>query len=205
VRKVDGSGIITTVAGNGVASDTGDGGQATAASIYAPEAIVFDASGNFYISNGISCTIRKVNTSGIITTVAGNDTCGYSGDGGLATDAEINIEALCTAIDGSSNLYIADYENNRIRRVTYNAEGVNSANNTPEKITIYPNPAHDEVTIKATDKIESIEILNLIGQQVASPQPSAKEREMLLSVSYMPNGVYFVKVNGVYGGKFVKE
>jgi len=205
VRRVDNIGIITTVAGNGVPGNSGDGGPATAANISAPEAIVFDVLGNFYISDGISCTIRKVTPSGIITTILGNDTCGYKGDGGSATNAEINIEALCTAVDPFGDLYIADYENSRIRRVVYDETEVNTINKTANSITIYPNPALTEVTIKSTTAIESVEVVNMMGQVVTSPRPSPKEREVLLDVRSLPAGVYFVKVNGVYGGRFVKE
>ena len=205
VRVVNSSGIISTVAGNASAASSGDGGPATAALVNSPWAIVFDNSGNYYISSWMSCSIRKVDAAGIITTVVGIDTCGYIGDGGPATAAKIQEEAICSAVDAGGNLFIADSRNNRIRRVTYNATAVNQVNKTLQNVNIYPNPARNEITIKSTDKIESVEVVNMWGQVVASPRPSPKEREMLLDVTFLPSGVYFVKVNGVYGGKFVKE
>jgi RHS repeat-associated protein len=117
VRKVSiATGIITTVAGNGDVASNGDGGLATNAAL-GPEDVVLDSAGNLYISDGTSSTIRKVYAStGIITTIAGNGTAGYSGDGGPATSAELN-QPWGLAFDSAGNLYIADSYNNRVREV----------------------------------------------------------------------------------------
>ncbi len=109
--------IITTVAGNGIGSYSGDGGQATAANLNTPSGVAFDAAGNLYIADVNNNRIRKVTTAGAISTVAGNGTGGYSGDGGQATNAELN-NPRGVACDATGNLYIADFENNRIRKVT---------------------------------------------------------------------------------------
>lgn len=79
--------------------------------------VVSDSDGNIYISDCKYHRIRKVNTSGVITTVVGNGTGGYSGDGGQATAAKINYPRAL-AIDGLGNLYISDEGNERIRKVT---------------------------------------------------------------------------------------
>ena len=119
IRKVTASsGIITTVAGNGTAGYSGDGGAATSAELDTPFGVAVDASGNIYIVDVNNDRIRKVTAStGIITTVAGNGTWGYSGDGGAATSAEL-FSPLGVAVDASGNIYIADSGNNRIRKVT---------------------------------------------------------------------------------------
>ncbi|MFH2218846.1 MAG: RHS repeat-associated core domain-containing protein [Pseudomonadota bacterium] len=114
IRKVDANGIITTVAGNGTNGYSGDGGPATEAQFYYPNSVAVDYSGNIYIAS--RSHVRKVDTNGIITTVAGNDTSGYIGDGGPATEATIHY-AEGVAVDASGNLFIADYANNRIRKV----------------------------------------------------------------------------------------
>jgi sugar lactone lactonase YvrE len=116
IRKVDGSGIITTVAGNGASGFSGDSGPATAASLDFPQGVALDTAGNLYI--GDSNRIRKVATgSGIISTVAGHGTfTGFSGDGGPATAATL-FGPQRVGLDVAGNLYIADYFNNRIRRV----------------------------------------------------------------------------------------
>ncbi len=121
VRKVATDGVITTVAGSGASSGDiyEDGIQATAARLVNPRDVALDSSGNFYIAmqgQNDQGAIRKVDTSGIITTVAGGWTRGFSGDGGPAKAARLN-GATDVAVDSSGNVYIADYTNNRIRKV----------------------------------------------------------------------------------------
>src|SRR5690242_2425387 len=82
--------IIYTAAGNGIQGYSGDGGQATTAELNTPSDVVVDAAGNFYIAEHDNHRIRKVSSSGIISTIAGNGTSGYSGDGGLASAAQIS-------------------------------------------------------------------------------------------------------------------
>jgi sugar lactone lactonase YvrE len=121
IRKVTKStGIITTVAGDGVMRYSGDGGPATSARLNQPFGVAVDASGNIYIADGGNHRIRKVTnfgSSGTISTVAGNGEYGYSGDGGLATSAQL-YAPTGVAVDASGNIYIADTENHRIRKVT---------------------------------------------------------------------------------------
>ena len=118
IRKVAG-GVITTIAGNGNLLFSGDQGQAVAATLYFPSGVATDSAGNLYIADRSNNRVRKVATNGIITTVAGNGTAGYSGDQGPATSAELN-GPFGVAVDTSGNLYIADAGNNRIREVTTN-------------------------------------------------------------------------------------
>jgi hypothetical protein len=119
VRKVGTNGIISTVAGNGTGGYSGDGGAATNAGLYGPRNVAIDAAGNLFIADYGSERIRKVGTNGIITTVAGNGTIGYSGDGGAATNAEFYYPDD-VAMDAMGNLFIADQGNNRIRKVGTN-------------------------------------------------------------------------------------
>lgn len=116
IRIVSTSGIINTIAGNGTAGYSGDGGQATDAELHNPEGVAIDNAGNIYIADYANNRIRKVNTAGIISTVAGNGTAGYSGDGAAATAAKIN-GPQGVAVDAVGNLYIADQTNNVIRMV----------------------------------------------------------------------------------------
>ena len=113
------SNIIRTVVGTGTAGLSGDDGPAVDAQISNPTAIAIDAVGNLFIACGSS--IRKVDIGGIITTVAGGRLIGFSGDGGLATNAKLN-GASGVAVDSAGNLYIADTNNNRIRKV--DTEGI---------------------------------------------------------------------------------
>ena len=121
IRKIDATGTISTFAGNGVGttgsgSYTGDGGPADSAGLSLPMAVAVDNRGNVYIADAGNNCIRMVNSAGIITTIAGNDTSGYSGDGGPATAAKLRFPAGVTVAPGGS-LYIADFSNNRIRKV----------------------------------------------------------------------------------------
>jgi hypothetical protein len=119
VRKITVStGIIATVAGNGTQGYSGDGGQATSAELYTPGGATPDGAGNLYISDAQNNRVRKVSlATGVITTVAGTGTGGYSGDGGLATSAKLSAP-VSVAFDSAGNFYIADYENNVVRKVT---------------------------------------------------------------------------------------
>jgi sugar lactone lactonase YvrE len=113
IRKVDKSGIITTIAGTGEEGYSGDRGSATSAKLTEPDQMTFDDRGNLYFVDYTS--VRKIDPSGTITAVAGTGELGYSGDGGPAIEAKFEANAL--ALDGKGNMYIADTENNRIRKV----------------------------------------------------------------------------------------
>ncbi len=117
IREVNlSTGIITTVAGNGIQGYSGDGGQATAARLNHPRGIAAE-NGNLFIADDWNNRVREVNlTTGIITTVAGKGTGGFSGDGGQATVAEI-WEPWGVAVDNNGNLFIADVNNYRVREV----------------------------------------------------------------------------------------
>jgi len=118
IRKVTAAtGDITTFAGNGTTGYSGDGGPAISAQLYNPYAIAVDSGGNLYIADTGNAVIRKVTPAGVISTVAGNNTAGYSGDLGPAISAELR-SPFGVAVDGSGNLYIADASNQVIRMVT---------------------------------------------------------------------------------------
>ena len=119
IRKVAaGTGVITTIAGNGTAGFTGDGGAATSAELRGPTGVAVDNAGNIYIADQANNRVRKVAAAtGLITTVAGNGTAGYTGDNGAATSAELYSPTDLT-FDSTGNLYISDNANNRIRKVT---------------------------------------------------------------------------------------
>ena len=107
---------ISTIAGNNTSGFSGDGGAATAAQLNQPGGIVVDKSGNIYFADGGNYRVRKI-SNGTISTIAGNGTLGYSGDGAAATAAELN-NPVGLALDGIGNLFIADAANNVIREVS---------------------------------------------------------------------------------------
>ena len=150
-----GLGTISTLAGSGVRGAAGDGGPATAAQLNAPRTTATDSAGNTYVADTENQRIRRISAAGIITTVAGNGTAGYSGDGGAATAARLN-NPHGVDVDAAGNLYIADSANHRIRRVspsgvittvagtgstTYNGDGIPAAQASlayPKGVTVAP-------------------------------------------------------------------
>ena len=131
IRRVDAGGIITTIAGNGTSETdygfSGDGGPATAARLHFPCGVVADKQGNVFFSDQHNHRIRKIDPSGIITTIAGNGNGGYGSNGSVGTDGD-NIPAIQAklyfptdiTIDSAGNLIVADYQNNRVRKINPN-------------------------------------------------------------------------------------
>jgi len=117
IRKVTPDGMISTVAGNGTEGFNGDGGPATSAQLFYPDSVAVDAAGNLFIGDSLNNRIRKVTPDGAISTAAGKEISGVSGDGGPATSAQLD-HPLGVAVDAAGNLFIADYSNNRVREVT---------------------------------------------------------------------------------------
>jgi hypothetical protein len=117
IRKVTPGGIISTVAGDGTQGFSGDGGLATSARFGLPWGVAVDGSGNLFISDIGAQRVRKVTPDGIIRTLAGNGTQGYSGDNGPSTGALLH-DPMGIATDSAGNLYLADFTNSVIRKVT---------------------------------------------------------------------------------------
>jgi uncharacterized protein (TIGR03437 family) len=115
IRKVS-NGVMTTVAGNGTHGFSGDNGPATSAQLYYPSGVAVDSAGNLYIADTSNSRIRKV-SNGAIVTVAGNGEFAFSGDGGLATSAQL-YGPRGVAVDSAGNVYVADTNNGRIRILT---------------------------------------------------------------------------------------
>jgi sugar lactone lactonase YvrE len=114
IRRVDTHGIITTFAGTGEAGNSGDGGPATEAQINDPNGVALDAEGNLYFADDVAMVVRRVGLDGVISTVAGTGTAGFSGDGGPGSAAALS-SPIDIAFDADGNLYIADSGNHRIR------------------------------------------------------------------------------------------
>ncbi len=121
VRRISNTGIITTVAGNGVGGFAGDGGAATSASLWNPIGIDVDVNGQLYIGDTGNHRVRFVTSAGVISTLAGTGVAGFSGDNGLATSAQLNLPGVVRAVGAGSSrvVLIADRLNNRIRSVSF--------------------------------------------------------------------------------------
>lgn len=128
IRRVSG-GLTATMAGNGSYKFSGDGGPATSAALNGPFGVALDSGGNLYIADAFNARIRKV-SKGIVTTVAGKETSGSAGDGGPATQAMLRTP-LGVAVDSNGNLYIADFNNSRVRKVSGGNITTVAGNGTP--------------------------------------------------------------------------
>jgi uncharacterized protein (TIGR03437 family) len=116
VRQAQPGGNLFTIAGNGNASYFGDGSAAAKSSVNQPQGVAVDSLGNVYIADTLDHAVRQVTPNGVITTLAGNGSPGYSGDGGPANQARLN-QPRGVAVDASGNVYVADTGNNQVRRI----------------------------------------------------------------------------------------
>ncbi|HXB12642.1 MAG TPA: T9SS type A sorting domain-containing protein [Bacteroidia bacterium] len=214
IRKVNTSGIITTVAGNGTAGYSGDGAAAIAAELNQPQGVAFDALGNMFITDYSNQRIRFVNTTGKITTIAGTGTQGFSGDGGAATAAKLYYPAGPVAIDPSGNVYIADQGNQRIRKLTPKAAGIDEVNEESGNVKVYPNPSHGifqlvisnfQLGIKGT-----VEVYSITGEKIYSESFSTLNSQLSIDLKDKSAGIYLYRIiseNGslISAGKLVIE
>ena len=221
IRKVDsGTGIITTVAGNGIQGYGGDNGAATAASFDYPRDVTADSSGNLYIADYINNRIRKVDSgTGIISTVAGNGTEAYAGDNGPATSASFDNLRGGVTVDGTGNVYVADYNNNRVRKVasgtgiitTVAGDGFAGFNgdNGPATSASLQNPSH--VAIDSSGNLFIADTTNHRIRKVAfgtgiittvagngSPGFDGDNGPATLASLYWPSGVAFDSSGNLY-------
>ena len=201
IRKVNNIGIISTIAGTSMQGFSGDGGQATNATLSNPSALAIDSIGNLYISDEDNYRIRMVNTSGIISTIAGNGTRGFSGDGGQATDAEL-FDPKGLILDNLGNLYVADNGNSRIRKVTNVAStGISQYSNLNTQISIYPNPSGGVFTIETNSSTkQTMQVYDVNGRVIPIPNPSQREgNKLTIDLSNLPTGVYNINITSNEG------
>ena len=210
VRKIDAvTGTITRVAGTddfvGIPY-SGDNIPATNCHIY-PFGIAVDYIGNLFISDYENQRIEMVDTNGIIHTVAGTGVHGFSGDGGPATLAKLNYPED-VAVDGCGNIYIADFNNQRIRKVVLH-DSCSSHPTGVKQITkasglnIYPNPAQSILDIEAPEEINAIGIYDAIGREQLKLNTAG--RHATIDIKSLRAGIYFVCVNGAVWRRFLKE
>lgn len=188
IRKINTSGIISTIAGTTISGYGGDGGLATSAYISNPHEIAFDAAGNIYFADTGNSRIRKINAGGTITTFAGG-TGSYGGDGGPAANSGI-LWPWGVTFDVAGNMYIGDAGNNRIREVCFASCLASVKTNTKEseKFIIAPNPNNGSFRLKTSVESYEIVIFNSVGQVVFKKHLSHDESN--ISITNLPTGIY---------------
>jgi sugar lactone lactonase YvrE len=173
IRKIDTAGIITTFAGNGILGIDGDGGPATAAAITS-HGIGIDLIGNIYFSDANNCRIRKVDIGGTLSTIAGSTACNYTGDNIAALSAGLYYpKGVCT--DNAGSVYIADQNNNRIRKISFGdvVTYTDVTRKAKPGLRLYPNPGNGTFTFSLiTDKDETVtvSVFNTAGSVVQQMQ-----------------------------------
>ena len=188
IRKIDTNGIITTIAGTGIAGFNGTNIQATTAQINRPSGMRFDVQGNLYFGDEYNNRIRKINTNGVITTVAGSGLQGYFGDGGNALSAMFDRPSDII-FDSSGSMYISDNFNYRIRRVTNVLSNEDFAAHEDD-IQLAPNPAVNGITtLYFPELVNEIKVFDLVGQNVLSEKVDGKNN---LEINIQKPGIYLV-------------
>jgi hypothetical protein len=190
IRKINTKGIIYSIAGTGGNGYTGDGGPATSAELNAPSGLVVNKYGTIYIADENNNAVRKVNSSGIISTIAGNGFPGYSGDGGPATSAELSTP-WAVDIDKSGNIYINDEINNVIRELTV-ATGINQVSSIND-IKVFPNPGNGvfnfQLGIRNYQSI-GLQVYNIMGECIYTESGSSTSQ---IDLSNQPKGIYLYR------------
>ena len=189
VREIDASGIIHSFAGDTTFGYSGDNGPATAAKLYEPLGVYADKFGNIYIGDTYNNVVRKVNATGIITTVAGNGIGGYSGDSGPATLGELGLP-VGIAMNTEGDIYIANDGEDRVRRVS-SAVFVQQINSESE-LEIYPNPCKSYFTIKTitgTNEPARFTLIDMTGQRIKVLQGTTNSL-LVIPLDGVPRGTY---------------
>jgi hypothetical protein len=225
VRKVSAAtGLLSTVAGTGLAGSTGDSGPATAAELALPTGIYVDKNGNIFIAEYDNGAIRRVDAStGIITTVAGTlGSPGFAGDNGPATSAQMT--AMDLTFDKDGNIYIADRGNQRIRKVCYdttclkiptdtaNHTGIINTITTTQHYQLTPNPSNGDILLtqgEADNDAVTIDVRDIVGKSVYMSAARFRDRTYHLSLEHLSPGLYFMRIRDskerVWNVRFVVE
>ena len=198
IRKIDTAGIITTIAGNGIMGFSGDSGLATAVEI-GGGAIAIDTTGDIFIADNTDNRVREINTAGIINTIAGGGVA--FGDGGNPLMAQ-----LCTpagvVVNNSGDIYIGDVCHNRVRLVTMHPVTVNSIISHQKRISVFPNPANQAVTIETYPKSDyTVTIIDVLGRSIYKDSFTDK---IQIPVHWRA-GIYSVQVISENGYKNVQK
>ena len=202
-RVVASTGTIHVFAGTGAAGNSGDGGSALGAAMRFPSGVSVDGAGNVYIADQGNNNVRMVNTSGVISHVAGTSTNGYSGNGGLAVSAQLASPKSVYA-DGWGRVYIADFANHVIRVISSVSSVPTVAGS--DALHIVPNPSNGIFTISlaAAAVRTTIAVVDMTGRVVCTASITDGVRTADLNLTHLPRGNYVVKVVSERSTEFAK-
>ncbi len=214
IRKVNSSGIISTIAGNGQVGYSGNGGQATDAELHFPIGLCFDASGNLLFCDGGNNCVREIDGSGVISTIAGNGYGGYTGNGGPATSAEI-FGPWGIAVNQHGNVCFADQGNNVVREIVYHPTGIENISDNGD-MRIYPNPANQQLHLQFNKQINgltTLSVMDITGREIIKSQFSipiaiGNNSQFSVDISSLSAGMYFLNIkakDNYFTQKFIKN
>ncbi len=200
IRRVDTGNIITYAGNNALLPGfTGSNIPATDAQLNYPQGIAVDPNGNLFIADANNNVIRKVDTFGVITTVVGNGSLGFGGDLGYVTGANL-FNPYGVAVDYKGHIYIADANNERVRKTYLATEGVANVA-APAAISASPNPFNNEVTISGLAKGDKVCIYDVAGRQVSGLIAMTAAGTHTFTINGLAAGVYMAVVSNGDGGK----
>jgi hypothetical protein len=205
IRVINKQGIISTYIGRTYTLDSPDTISRDSCGLWSPLGLSLDSLGQLYYVDQTTARVKQINKNDTVYTVVGVHVPGYNGDNIPAIQAQIGHDVCGTAFDKQGNLYIADTDNNRIRKVTYyNPTSIKQFAVNSMQVTVYPNPAQNslQVTLAGNNKILEINLFDLLGKEVLTP------KEKVIDVSNFKNGIYFMQVktsDKIYTTKFIKE
>lgn len=215
IRKINTAGIISTIAGGG--GSLGDNGPATSARLFNPYGVAVDASGNVYVADAGQYRVRKISSSGIISTIAGTGTQGYSGDGGAANAARLMMP-MGIAVDASGNVYVTDYTGHSVRKIDqatgiistiagtgqagYNGDGIAASAaqlNTPMGIWVDPS-GNIYVVEKGNNRIRKINTAGIISTVAGTGIPSYNSDGIAATAAGLryPSGIILDAAGNIY-------
>jgi len=204
IRKIiAGTGSIISLAGTFTPGFSGDSGPAFVAQLNSPFSVAVDKYGNVFIADANNNRIRYIDNAGIINTIIGTGIPGYSGDGSLASNSEIN-HPEGVMLDSCGNIYVSDLFNFRIRKITFPHCGYLSVENEiAHNFAIYPNPAYDILNIDVLKTPSIYHLQNIIGATLR--QGTLQQGNNTISIQSLPPGMYLLQLTDEEGNKTVKK
>ena len=196
IRVVDNAGVINTFAGNGVAAYSGDGGLAVNCSFNYPTGVAVDTAGNVFISDSYNNVIREVDITGNINTVVGNSWPGFGGDLGDPLGANL-FHPYGVAVDTFGSIFIADANNERVRKVYTTTVGVNDV--TSATPAVYPNPFNNNITISGINRGDKVMLFDIAGRAVTATMTATQNGEETFKIGELANGIYLLHINDEAG------